>query len=98
MAMHPRTEAGTSPTYSISPRGRPRTLIVSKALANDHQIFGDCHGLEEWQKTVSTFIINMAAATAEDSARFASMSRPKLVIKEKWSRQLENFAATGVDI
>jgi hypothetical protein len=96
MAMHPRTEAGTSPTYSISPRGRPRTPIVSKALTNDHQIFGDCHGFEEWQETVSTFIINLAAAPAEESARFASMSRPELVMKEKWSRQLEEFAKTGV--
>lgn len=74
-----------------------RTLIVSKALADALQVLGDRHGFEEWQETVSTFIINLAAAPAEESARFASMSRPKLVVKEKWSRQLDEFAAAGVE-
>lgn len=60
-------------------------------------ILGNRHGFEEWQETVSSFIINLAAAPAEESERFASMSRPELVIKEKWSRQLEEFAANGVE-
>ena len=74
-----------------------RSLIVSKALDDALQILGERHGFEEWQETVSTFIINLAAAPAEDSGLFASMSRPELIIKERWSRQLEAFAATGVE-
>ena len=74
-----------------------RSLIVSKALDDALLILGERHGFEEWQETMSTFIINLAAATAEDSERFVSMSRPESIIKEKWSRQLENFAATGVE-
>ncbi|VVP00711.1 hypothetical protein PS862_02830 [Pseudomonas fluorescens] len=73
-----------------------RTLIVSKALDDALQVLGERHSFEEWQETVSTFLINLAAATAEESERFITMSRPKLVIKEKWSRQLENFAETGI--
>ncbi|MHB2138319.1 hypothetical protein ACX64L_10250 [Pseudomonas monsensis] len=69
-----------------------RTLIVSKALDDALQVLGERHGFEEWQETVSTFIINLAAAPAEESSRFASMSRPKIVVKEQWSRQLEEFA------
>ena len=72
-----------------------RSLIVSKALDDALHILGERHGFEEWQETVSTFIINLAAAPAEDSGRFVSMSRPELIIKEKWSRQLEAFAKTG---
>ncbi|KAB0504728.1 hypothetical protein [Pseudomonas moorei] len=74
-----------------------RTLIVSKALANALQALGERHDFEEWQETVSTFLINLAAAPAEKSARFASMSRPEIVVKEKWSRQLEEFARAGID-
>jgi len=74
-----------------------RTLIVSKALADALQLLGERHDFEEWQETVSTFLINLAAATAEDSARFATMSRPEIIVKEKWARQLSNFAATRVE-
>ncbi|WP_053151149.1 hypothetical protein [Pseudomonas sp. P97.38] len=74
-----------------------RSLIVSKALDDALLILGERHGFEEWQETVSSFIINLAAAPAEESERFASMSRPELVIKEKWSRQLEYFAKTGTE-
>lgn len=72
-----------------------RSLIVSKALDDALQILGERHGFEEWQETVSTLIINLAAAPATESGRFASMSRPEIVVKEKWSRQLKEFAATG---
>lgn len=75
-----------------------RTLIVSKALDDALRILGERHGFEEWQETVSTFIINLATAPAAESERLASMSRPELVIKEKWSRQLEAFAETGVEL
>jgi hypothetical protein len=74
-----------------------RTLIVSKALADALQVLGDRHAFEEWQETVSTFLINLAAAPAEESARFASMSRPEIVVSEKWSRQLDRFAKTGIE-
>ena len=74
-----------------------RTLIVSKALADALHVLGERHDFEEWQETVSTFLINLAAAAAEDTERFASMSRPKILISEKRSRQLEAFATTGVD-
>ncbi|WP_268876103.1 hypothetical protein [Pseudomonas jessenii] len=43
-------------------------------------------------------MINLAAATAEETARFASKSRPEIVVKEKCSRQLGEFAKTGVEI
>ena len=69
-----------------------RTLIVSKALADALQILGERHEFEEWQETASTFLINLAAAPIEESARFAAMSRPEFIVKEKWSRQLEQFA------
>ncbi|CAH0316433.1 hypothetical protein SRABI89_05057 [Pseudomonas koreensis] len=74
-----------------------RSLIVSKALDDALLILAERHGFEEWQETVSTFIINLAGASAADSERFAVMSRPELVIKEKWSRKLEEFASTGVE-
>ena len=73
-----------------------RTLIVSKALDDALNILGARHDFEEWQETVSTFLINLAAAPAEDSARFANMSRPEIVVTEKQSRQLERFARTGI--
>jgi hypothetical protein len=60
-------------------------------------ILGERHGFQEWQETVSTFIINLAAAPAEESARFATMSRPEITVSEKQSRQLEEFRKTGVD-
>ena len=75
-----------------------RSLIVSKALADALQVLGERHDFEEWQETVSTFIINLAAAPVDESARFSSMSRPKFVTTEKQSRQLERFAETGVEI
>ncbi len=73
-----------------------RTLIVSKALDDALQALGERHDFEEWQETVSTFLINLAAAPAEESARFATMSRPEIIVTEKWSRQLEEFAKTGI--
>lgn len=74
-----------------------RSLIVSKALDDALLILGERHDFEEWQETVSTLIINLAAAPAAESERFASMSRPEIVIKDKWSHQLDEFAATGVE-
>lgn len=41
--------------------------------------------------------INLAAATVEESGRFANMSRPEIVVTEKQSRQLEQFARTGIE-
>ena len=73
-----------------------RSLIVSKALADALQVLGERHDFAEWQETVTTFLLNLAAAPAEESARFATMSRPEIVVTEKWSRQLEEFAKTGV--
>lgn len=74
-----------------------RSLIVSKALDDALHVLGKRHGFEEWQETVSTFILNLAAAPADESARFASKSRPEIVITEKQSRQLGKFARTGVN-
>lgn len=74
-----------------------RTLIVSKALDDALNVLGERHNFEEWQEAVSTFLINLAAAPPDESARFASMSRPEIVITEKQSRQLEEFAKTGVE-
>ncbi|MFW0757721.1 hypothetical protein ACN1C3_23825 [Pseudomonas sp. H11T01] len=74
-----------------------RTLIVSKALADALQVLGERHDFEEWQETVSTFLINLAAAPTEESARFVTLSRPEFVVSEKQSRQLEEFAKTGVE-
>ena len=74
-----------------------RTLIVSKALADALDVLGERHDFEEWQETVSTFLINLACATAYESGRFASMSRPKIVVTEKQSRQLERFRKTGIE-
>lgn len=73
-----------------------RSLIVSKALDDALQILGERHGFEEWQETVSTFLINLAGATAHESGKFANMSRPEITITEKQSRQLERFAKTNV--
>ena len=74
-----------------------RTLIVSKALADALQVLGERHDFEEWQETVSTFLINLAAATAYESGQFANMSRPEIIVTEKWSRQLNEFAKTGIE-
>jgi hypothetical protein len=74
-----------------------RSLIVSKALADALQVLGERHDFEKWQETVSTFLINLAAAPAEDSGRFVTMSRPDFVITDKQSRQLERFAKTGIE-
>ncbi len=74
-----------------------RTLIVSKALADALQVLGQRHDFEEWQETVSTFLINLAGATAYESGQFANMSRPEIVVTEKQSRQLGEFAKTGIE-
>lgn len=74
-----------------------RTLIVSKALDDALQVLGERHDFEEWQETVSTFLINLAAAPAEESARFATMSRPIFEATEKQSRQLEEFSKNGIE-
>ena len=74
-----------------------RTLIVPKALDDALQVLGERHNFDEWQETVSTFLINLAAAPAEETARFANMSRPEIVVSEKQSRQLQKFAETGID-
>ena len=70
---------------------------MSKALADALEVLGERHDFEEWQETLSTFLINLAAAPADVSARFASMSRPEIIITEKQSRQLEEFAKTGIE-
>lgn len=75
-----------------------RALIVSKALDNALKVLGERHDFEEWQETVSTLLINLAKAPADQSARFANMSRPEIVVSEKWSRKLVVFAKTGVEI
>lgn len=74
-----------------------RTLIVSKALDDALHALGERHDFEEWQETLSTLLINLAAAPAEESARFATMSRPDFEITEKQSRQLEEFSKTGIE-
>ena len=66
-----------------------RSLIVSKALADALQVLGERHDFEEWQETVSTFILNLAAAPTEESARFTNMSRHEITISENVSRKLE---------
>jgi hypothetical protein len=66
-----------------------RSLIVSKTLADAIQVLGERHGFEEWQETVSTFVINLAAAPTEESARFAKMSRHVYEIPENVLRKLE---------
>jgi len=48
-------------------------------------MLGERHHVEEWQETASMFLIKLAAAPAEESALFASMSRPEIVVTEKWS-------------
>lgn len=73
-----------------------RTMIVSKALDHALQVLGQRHDFEEWQETVSTFLINLAAAPTDESARFVNMSRPVFEVSEKQSRQLESFAREGV--
>ena len=74
-----------------------RSLIVSKSLDDALNVLGERHGFEEWQETLSTLLINLAKAPAEDTARFAAMSRPVIFITEKQSQQLERFAKTGVE-
>ena len=72
-----------------------RTLIVSKALDDALQVLAERHDFEEWQETVSTLLINLAAAPAEESERFVIMSRPRFEITENQSRQLEEFSKTS---
>lgn len=74
-----------------------RTLIVSKALDDALQVLGERHDFEEWQETVSTFLINLAAAPAEESSRFVTMPRPAFEVTEKQSRQLKEFSKTGIE-
>ena len=74
-----------------------RTLIVSKALDDALQVLGDRHDFEEWQETLSTFLINLAAAPTEESSRFVNMSRPVFEVTEKQSRQLKAFAKRESD-
>jgi hypothetical protein len=74
-----------------------RTLIFSKALDDALQVLGQRHDFEEWQETVSTLLINLAAAPADESARYTTMSRPDFEITEKQSRQLEAFRKTGLE-
>jgi hypothetical protein len=74
-----------------------RTLIVSKALDDALQVLGQRHDFEEWQETISTLLINLAAAPAAESARFVTMSRPAFEVTEKQSRQLEEFSKTGIE-
>jgi hypothetical protein len=69
-----------------------RTLIVSKALDDALLILGERHGFEEWQETVSTLLINLAKATAYESGKFVTLSRPKFIVTEFQSRLLEGFA------
>ncbi|WP_349736628.1 hypothetical protein [Pseudomonas jessenii] len=68
-----------------------------EALINNH-VLGERHDFEEWQETVSTLLINLAKAPADQSARFANMSRPEIVVSEKWSRKLVGLAKTGVEM
>lgn len=42
-----------------------RSLIVSKTLDDALQVLSKRHDFEEWQETVSTFLINLAAVPAE---------------------------------
>jgi PHD/YefM family antitoxin component YafN of YafNO toxin-antitoxin module len=70
-----------------------RTLIVSKALDDALNILGARHDFEEWQETVSTFLINLAGATAFESGKYANMPRQEILITRNQSRQLEEFAA-----
>jgi hypothetical protein len=53
---------------------------------------GARHDFEEWQETVSTFLINLAGATAFESGKYANMPRPPFVITENQPRQLTEFA------
>lgn len=71
---------------------------MSKALTDVLQVLGQRHDFEEWQETVSTLLINLAKAPADQSARFASMSRPESLVSEKWSRKLAEFAKTSIEI
>ncbi len=75
-----------------------RSLIVSKALDDALHVLGERHDFEEWQETISTFLINLAAAPAAESARFVTMSRQPFEISEKQSRQLDEFRKSGIGL
>ncbi len=62
---------------------------MSKALTDVLQVLGQRRDFEEWQETVSTFILNLAAAPTEESAQFANMPRHEITISENVSRKLE---------
>jgi hypothetical protein len=61
----------------------------ARLLSCGYQALGERHDFEEWQETMSTLLINLAAASADESARFASMSRHVYEIPENVSRKLE---------
>ncbi|MOA66477.1 hypothetical protein D3C78_1932510 [compost metagenome] len=58
-------------------------------------MLGERHDFEEWQETVSTFILNLAAAPTEESVRFTNMSRHEITISENVSRKLERAYRHG---
>lgn len=70
---------------------------VSKALDDALKVLGERRDFKKWQETVSTFLIYLTAPV-EVSACFASMSRPVIVISEKWSLQFEkNHKKNGAE-
>lgn len=68
-----------------------RTLIVSKALTDALQVLGRAHCFEEWQETATTFLINLAAPPAVDSARITSTSRPEIVVTKIGRESLQRL-------
>jgi hypothetical protein len=95
----PPSKSRSLPNISNS---SPKSKSPSLCCASGHRwrrLIGRCggvrHDVEEWQETVPTRLINRAALPADESARFASMSRPEIAVTEKWSRQLNEFAKTG---
>jgi hypothetical protein len=77
--------------------GQKRNWIMSKALLDAMDVLCKRYEFEEWQEAASTILINFAAATPEQVAPFATLSRHEFAITEKQSRQLEEFAKTGVE-
>ncbi len=57
-----------------------RSLIVSKALDDALQVLGERHDFEEWQETVSTLIINLAA-----TCRLKSQNASPVCRDRNWS-------------
>lgn len=77
--------------------GEKRNWIMSRALLDAMEVLCQRHDFEEWQEAASTILINFANAPAELIEPFATMSRHKFAITEKQSRQLAEFAKTGID-